>query len=105
MESGGACCGHQSNHPCQGNSQAMKLHASITDFNADVELRREGERVMATIGEREYDLQLHKSDAGQFLLISKDQVFDCRVDGQPASAVTVEVVVGTNQYAVTLTDP
>src|SRR5207302_7422045 len=49
-------------------------------------------------------LQLHKSCAGQFLLISKGQVFDCRVDGQPASGATLEVTVGTNPYAVTLID-
>ena len=83
----------------------MKLHASIADFNADVELRRESERVIATIGDREYDVQLHKSGGGQFLLISKDQVFDCRVDGQPAPGATLEVIVGTNRYAVALIDP
>ena len=83
----------------------MKLHASVADFSSDVELRRDRERVFATVGDHEYDLQLYKSDAGEFLLISNGQVFDCRVEGHPASGKTLDVIVGTSRYSVTLTDP
>ena len=33
------------------------------------------------------------------------KVFDCRVEGRPVSGQAVDVFVGTNHYAVTLTDP
>jgi biotin carboxyl carrier protein len=83
----------------------VKLHAAVTDSNVDVELRREGERVLACIDDREYELQLRQLGAGQFLLISNGQIFDCQVEGQSASGATLDVVVGTSRYAVTINDP
>ena|SRR2546423_15624878 len=83
----------------------MKLHASLDDFGADVELRRKDERVFASVDDRKYELRLHNPAARQFLLVSNGRVFDCRVEGQPVSGATVDVVVGTTEYAVTLTDP
>jgi len=83
----------------------VKLHASVGEFNAHVELRRDRDRVFATVGDHEYDLQLYKSDSGEFLLISNGQVFDCRVEGHAASEKTLDVIVGTSRYSVTLTDP
>jgi biotin carboxyl carrier protein len=38
-------------------------------------------------------------------LMVDGQVFDCRVEGQPASGQAVDVFVGSDYYAVTLTDP
>lgn len=83
----------------------MKLQAAVAEFNTDVIVHRNGVRVVATVGGREYELQLHQSSATEFLLSSNGQVFNCRVEGEPGSGRTVDVVVGTNRYAVTLADP
>src|SRR4051812_36817172 len=83
----------------------MKLQAAVDDFSTDVTLHRDGSRVVATVGEREYDLQLQASAPNEFLLSLDGQVFNCRVESQPASGRTIDVVVGTNRYAVALTDP
>ena len=83
----------------------MKLHASVGEFNANVEFRREGERVLASVGDNEYELRIHRSKSGRTLLIWNGQVFDCRVEGELLSGRTLDVIVGTSRYAVTLTDP
>lgn len=83
----------------------MKLHASVGNFDAKVELQREGERVLATVGDREYELEVQRSNAGQSLLILDGQVFDCRIEGQPLSGEKLDVIVGTSRHEVTLTDP
>lgn len=83
----------------------MKLRATIQDVEVDVEIRREAGRVFANVDGREYQLEAHPSQSGVTLLASDGQVFDCRVEGQPASGRPVDVFVGSDQYAVTLTDP
>lgn len=83
----------------------MKLLATIEDIEVDVEVRREGGKVFARVDGREYHLEAQESPAGVTLLAADSKVFDCRVEAQPASGLTVDVFVGTNHYAVTLTDP
>jgi len=82
----------------------MKLHASIADEVIDVDVRREGERVIGVVDGRQYDLRLQQA-ARSYVLHSEGAVFDCRVDGQPRSGETINIVVGTQPFAVTFTDP
>jgi biotin carboxyl carrier protein len=83
----------------------MKLRVTIQDVELDVEIRREAGQVFANLDGREYRLEANLSPSGVTLLASDGQVFDCRVEGQPVSGQAVDVFVGTDQYAVTLTDP
>ena len=83
----------------------MKLRATIQDVEVDVEIRREEGKVFANVDGREYQLEANASPSGVTLLTSDGQIFDCRVEGQPASGRPVDVFLGTNHYAVTLTDP
>jgi biotin carboxyl carrier protein len=83
----------------------MKLHATIDDYQTDIQIRDEGGRVLAEIDERRYELDVHESGASGYLLISNGRVFDCRVEARPESGLTLEVVVGTTRYAITLNDP
>ena len=82
----------------------MKLRAIIQEVEIDVEIRREGGQVFASVDGREYQLEAHASPSGVTLLTSDGQVFDCRVEGQ-AAGQAVDVFVGSDQYAVTLIDP
>lgn len=83
----------------------MKLRATIQDVEVDVEFRRAAGKLFANVDGREYQLEAHKSPSGVTLLTSDGKVFDCRVEGQPSSGQTLDVFVGTDQYAVTLIDP
>src|SRR5260370_7547726 len=83
----------------------MKLYATIADYQTDVRIKDEGPRVFAQIDNRRYELDVHESAAGRYLLIADGLVFNCQVEGRPESGKQVDVVVGTAQYSVTLTDP
>ncbi len=83
----------------------MKLQAIIAGHQTDIKIHDGGSRVFAEIDDRSYELDAHEAAAGRYLLIAGERVFDCRVEGQPESAKQIQVVVGTTQHAITLTDP
>jgi len=83
----------------------MKLHATISDYQTDVRIKDDGSRVFADINGRSYELEVQESAAGRYLVIADGLVFNCRVEGRPESGKQVDVVVGTAQYSVALTDP
>jgi biotin carboxyl carrier protein len=83
----------------------MKLHATIDDYQTDIRIRDEGARVIAEIDGRQYDLNVHEKDVGEYLIIADGQVFDCRVATRPESGIAVDVTLGSANYSVTLTDP
>jgi biotin carboxyl carrier protein len=83
----------------------MKLHARIAELEMSVELRRDGDHVFAKVDGREYELELHQSGSSLMLRTADGKVFDCRVEGKPASGQSIDVFVGPREYAVTLTDP
>jgi biotin carboxyl carrier protein len=85
--------------------QAMKLHAVIFDHQAAVQFRDEGAHVLAEIDGRSYRVDVQSSGDNGYLLVWDGKVFDCHVEGSPESGKTLEVVVGSTRYPVTLTDP
>lgn len=82
----------------------MKLQATIAGHQAEIQIRTVGARVIAGIDGRGYELDLQESGANDYLLIHDGRVFECRAEGQPESGRTIEVVVGTSRFAITLTD-
>ena len=83
----------------------MKLHAAIADYQTDILIQDDGSRVSAEIDGRSYNLDVRESGAGRYVLIADSHVFDCRIDGRPDSGKTLDVIVGTTEYSVTLIDP
>jgi biotin carboxyl carrier protein len=96
--------GRESDARHEEHAANMKLHASIADEVIDVEVRREGERVIGVVDGRKYELNLQQT-ARSYVLRSDGSVFDCRVDGQVRSGETVDVFVGTERFPVMFTDP
>ena len=83
----------------------MKLHAVLENYESDIQITGEEERVFADLDGRRYELDVHQSGSDGYLIVSSGQVFDCRVEGRPESGKRIDVIVGTRNYAVTLTDP
>lgn len=83
----------------------MKLHATISDSQLEVDVRQQGSRIIATVAGHRYDLELTRASDQDFLIINEGRVFDCRVDGQVISGSTVNVTIGANRYDITLVDP
>ena len=82
----------------------MRLTAAIADYQREVELRDSGESVSAEVADKHYELDVRESADG-YLIVSDGKIFDCRVEGRPESGQPVVVTVGTQSYAITLTDP
>jgi len=83
----------------------MKLIAEIEGENASVELKRDGERAVAEVGGRRYELEVREPEAGAYLLLHEGRVYECRVSGEAAAGAGAEVRVGDHSYQVHLSDP
>ena len=84
----------------------MKLQATIAhDHQTEIQIQDEGSRVFAVIDGRGYELDIHESSKGGYLMVSDGQVFDCFVEGRPESGKPLNVSVGSAHFAVTVTDP
>jgi len=83
----------------------MKLSASIGDYQTDIQILDQGSFLNAEIADRRYELKVLELDGGGgYLFISDGRVFDCRVEGRPQSGRTIDVIVGTERYAIAITD-
>ena len=83
----------------------MKLQAIISDSQVELDVRRQGSRVLATVAGREYELELMRASDRAYLMQDDARVFDCRVDGPVESGGQIDVVVGVNRHSITLIDP
>jgi biotin carboxyl carrier protein len=88
----------------QGAQVTMKLHAKVSEYQADIRLRDDGERVFAEIEGRSYDLVFRRA-GDSFLLEDDGRIFNCRIDSSPEAGRPLDVVIGTRRYEVTLIDP
>lgn len=81
----------------------MKLQAEIDGKISDVEMRREGARVYASVDGREYDLEVSEPEPGVILIKSDNAIFEAiateRSDG------STSVLVHGREYNVRLVDP
>lgn len=83
----------------------MRLIAEIEGEKAHVELMREGERAVAEIDGRRYELEVREPEAGVYLLLHGGHVYECRVGREAAGAGGAEVHVGGHSFPVRLADP
>ena len=83
----------------------MKLHATVSEAQFEVDVRQQGSRVVASVDGHSYDLELTRASGRDFLILNQGRVLDCRVDGLLSSGATVNVTVGANRYDITLVDP
>ena len=83
----------------------MKLNAEIDGTHRTIETRREGERVVAKIDERSFDLVVREPEPGVFLLIHDGIVYECGVSFDAASRGACEVRLGAHLFHVALSDP
>ena len=83
----------------------MKLRITLSNRDIDVDIRREGSHAVAEIANRRYEVDVHERGLDSWVLTWNGQVFDSRIEGHPASGKPIDVIVGTDRYSITLTDP
>ena len=82
----------------------MKLIAAVAGYETEVELRDSGASVSAKLEAKHYELDVRESGNG-YVIVSEGKIFNCRIEGRPESGQLVMVTVGTQSFAITLTDP
>src|SRR5437660_5528466 len=85
----------------------MKLRARIAGKEHALELKRDGEHVVAAIDGRRCQLEARKLESGAYLLQLGPRVYECRVRSVDAKggASEVEVDIGQQVFQITLIDP
>jgi biotin carboxyl carrier protein len=83
----------------------MKLHAEIDGEIRDVEIRRDGEKVFASVDGREYELDVSEPELGVFLLKYNGQVFQASTSPEAGSSDEIDITVKGNEFAVRIVDP
>jgi biotin carboxyl carrier protein len=83
----------------------MKLRASVGEYQTDIQILDQASRLSADIDGRRYEVNVLELDGGGYLFISDGRIFDCRVEARPQSGRAIDVIVGTERYAIAITDP
>jgi biotin carboxyl carrier protein len=82
----------------------MKLTAEINNETREIDVRREGDKVFATVGGKAYELEAHQTAPDTYLFKHEGKVYECFVSADAAGGKT-QVTSGANSYEFTLADP
>ena len=83
----------------------MKLKADIAGEQHEINLKRDGARVVAEIDERSYEIEARASEPGVYVLMVGGRIYECRVAQDAARREAAIVQVGNHEFAAKLSDP
>ncbi|MDQ2856551.1 MAG: hypothetical protein M3R68_09500, partial [Acidobacteriota bacterium] len=83
----------------------MKLKAELAGQEHELIVHREGERVLAQVDGRAYELEIHHAAAGEYLLLSGTRVLNCRVENRSQQTEQFVVHAGIRKYQIKIVDP
>ncbi|CAN5368286.1 acetyl-CoA carboxylase biotin carboxyl carrier protein subunit [soil metagenome] len=81
----------------------MKLQAEIGSEKYEINVRRDGRRVVANVDGREYDLEVSEPEPNIYLFKHEGQIFEAFVS--PTALGEVDVSVHNNHFDIKLIDP
>jgi biotin carboxyl carrier protein len=79
----------------------MKLQAELNNEKHDVEIRRDGDKVFATIDGRSYELEASEPEPNVFLLKHEGRIYEVYVSPGQLSRVRI----GSNEFEISIHDP
>jgi biotin carboxyl carrier protein len=78
----------------------MKLQAELNHEKHEVEIRRDGDKVFATIDGRSYELEASEPEPNIFLLKHEGRIYEVHVSpGQPS-----QIRIGSNEFEISIYD-
>lgn len=83
----------------------MKLQAQIADQDHSLTIQQREGRVVATVDDRSYDLELRELSAGNYLLVDGVEIYSCLVGTDAEHRDRFEVHLRSDSYEVTIVDP
>lgn len=81
----------------------MKLQAELNNEKHNVEIRRDGDNVFATVDGRSYELEATEPEPNVFLLKHEGKIYEVSVS--PDATGTSHVRIGDNEFDITVHDP
>jgi len=81
----------------------MKLLAELNNEKHDVEIRRDGDRIFASIDGRSYELEASEPEPNVFLLKHDGKIYEVYVS--PEDTNTSRVRIGSHEFEITVHDP
>ncbi|MGD9588057.1 MAG: biotin/lipoyl-containing protein [Pyrinomonadaceae bacterium] len=83
----------------------MKLQTNIGDETVDVEIERDGDRLSASVGDRQYELEVSEPEPGVFLLKNNGEITEAFVSAGKAASDVTEVMIRGRIHEIKLVDP
>ena len=81
----------------------MKLQAELNNEKHDVEIRRDDDKVFASIDGRSYEIEASETEPNVFLLKYQGKVYEIYVSPTPSG--TSRVRIGPNEFEIAIHDP
>jgi biotin carboxyl carrier protein len=83
----------------------MKLYAEVGDEKHEVEVRREGDKAVATVNGRAYELAVSEPEKGVYLFKNNGKVTEVFVSPRSKPDEPIQVQTGGNSFEIKLTNP
>lgn len=83
----------------------MRLQAEIGGEIVEVNIKRNGDRIFATVGDREYSLEVSEPENDVFLFRKDGQIFEVFVSPPPQPDLPTRITIRGAEYEVSITDP
>lgn len=83
----------------------MKLFAEINNEKREIEIRREHEKIFASIDGRNYELEASEPEPNVYLLKNENKIYEVFVSPRANADEPLRVRVGENDFEINITDP
>ena len=83
----------------------MKLNAELAGNQHEIEIRREAAKVFAHVDGREYELTVSQPEPGMYVVNHSGKVHEISVSPDAGTPGSANVRVGSNEFAIRITDP
>ncbi len=82
-----------------------KLDAVINGQSIKLDITRDGDRLIASLNGRHYELNVAPQDDGTYLVTHHHKVYECFADKRGRAGEVTTIIVGNRSYEVTINDP
>lgn len=83
----------------------MKLEADIEGKQHQIEIKRDGDKVLAEIDGRSFDVEVSEPESGTYLIKNQGKIFEAYVAPRANQSEPMKVSVGGREIEVRITDP
>lgn len=83
----------------------MKLQAEINQESVEIEIRREGETVVAEIDGRKFKLEVSQPEPNTYLFKNENKIFETFVSPLQNAGSPLQVKIKNNEFEIILHDP